>query len=349
MEKPLASTPIGGLNVIFGTGPLGLATARALLARGMRVRLVNRSGRRPPHDALFQRDENALVHQGLVEFASCDATKAKEAIAAARGAAHVFHCANPRYDQWAEVLPPLQAAMIESALENAATLIASEPLYMYLPSAGTIDETTPIDPPTKKGRIRQAMHELLKSAEAKRGLRWVTLRASDYYGPGAEGQSAFGTTRFLEPLASGKAVSFLGNPDFMHSYTYLDDYGRSLALGALTPASWGKAWIVPTAPARSTRELANMFAAELERLLGASLPRGGLKRKFGAVPRSILRLAGLFDPVIREVDEMLYQWRSDYVVDGAAFERAFGLAPTSLERGIVETVSSFSRSLDQRR
>jgi nucleoside-diphosphate-sugar epimerase len=234
--------------------------------------------------------------------------------------------------------------MIEAALDNGATLVASEPLYMYRSSGGPIDDSTPIDPPSRKGRIRQAMHELLESTEAKRGLRWVTMRASDYYGPGAEGQSAFGTTRFLEPLASGKAVSFLGNPDFMHSYTYLDDYGRALAIGALSPGSWGRAWIVPTAPARPTREVATLFAAELERLLGASLPRGGVKRKFGAVPRNLLRLAGLFDPVIREVDEMLYQWRSDYVVDGGVFERAFGLAPTSLERGVAETVAAFVRS-----
>jgi len=36
-------------NVIFGTGPLGLAVARRLVSSGKGVRLVNRSGRAVVH------------------------------------------------------------------------------------------------------------------------------------------------------------------------------------------------------------------------------------------------------------------------------------------------------------
>ena len=36
-----------GLHVIFGTGPVGCWTARALCEPGIPVRAVNRSGRRP--------------------------------------------------------------------------------------------------------------------------------------------------------------------------------------------------------------------------------------------------------------------------------------------------------------
>jgi len=33
------------LHVVFGTGPLGLATMRALVKRGRQVRMINRSGK----------------------------------------------------------------------------------------------------------------------------------------------------------------------------------------------------------------------------------------------------------------------------------------------------------------
>ncbi len=36
-----------GFHVIFGTGPVGSAAARFLLQKGLPVRLVSRSGRRP--------------------------------------------------------------------------------------------------------------------------------------------------------------------------------------------------------------------------------------------------------------------------------------------------------------
>ena len=35
------------LHVIFGTGPVGQATARELVKRGKTVKMVNRSGKKP--------------------------------------------------------------------------------------------------------------------------------------------------------------------------------------------------------------------------------------------------------------------------------------------------------------
>ena len=52
-------------HVVLGAGPLGRATAQALLARGKSVRIVNRSGvmRAPPEGAaLAAGDRLEIVH-----------------------------------------------------------------------------------------------------------------------------------------------------------------------------------------------------------------------------------------------------------------------------------------------
>lgn len=327
-----------GIDVVFGSGPVGSAVARALLASGRRIRLVNRRGAMPKALALGLSEEAG----SRIELARAEATDFSQALAASRGAARIFHCANPLYHQWAEVLPPLQAALVKAALKEGALLVASENLYMYA-RGGTIREGTRIDPPSQKGRIRQALFESLQEAGQKEGLSWVTARASDYYGPGSEGQSVFGSERFLEPLLAGKRVSFIGDPDAPHSYTYIGDFGRALTLVAGEPAAWGRSWIVPNAPALSTRELGRLFVRSLERRL-PSLVDGKPRRfreDFGHLPRALLRALGLVNPTIRELDEMLYQKEEAYLVDGSELASRFGLVPTSLEAGVEESLDSF--------
>jgi predicted dinucleotide-binding enzyme len=44
-------------NVVFGTGPLGLAVAQRLISSGRQVRLVNRSGRADAVPGVGLKDE----------------------------------------------------------------------------------------------------------------------------------------------------------------------------------------------------------------------------------------------------------------------------------------------------
>jgi hypothetical protein len=52
-------------------------------------------------------------------------------------------------------------------------------------------------------------------------------------------------------------------------------------------------------------------------------------------PRWMLRLLGLFVPVLRENEEMMYQFERDYRFDSRKTESVFGLAPTSYREGIA--------------
>jgi hypothetical protein len=56
----------------------------------------------------------------------------------------------------------------------------------------------------------------------------------------------------------------------------------------------------------------------------------------------MLRAAGIFSPVIREMVEMAYEFEQPYLVDGSKFARAFadsGFAPTSHREALAATIA----------
>jgi hypothetical protein len=55
----------------------------------------------------------------------------------------------------------------------------------------------------------------------------------------------------------------------------------------------------------------------------------------------MLQALGLFNPLLREVAEMAYQFEQPFIMDGSKFTRAFGGAPTPLPEAIAATVAWF--------
>jgi len=53
----------------------------------------------------------------------------------------------------------------------------------------------------------------------------------------------------------------------------------------------------------------------------------------------MLRVAGLFVPEARELPEMIYQWRTPFVVDDAAYRARFDAAPTPLAAAVEATLA----------
>ena len=312
-----------GLQVIFGTGPVGLNTAEALLEQGMRVRLVNRSG-------TLSADRRLVVsslNEKNSEIQKVDARDPDEVQRAAEGASHIYHCVNPLYHQWSDILPIVQENLINAALKQDAVLAASENLYMYKRGVEVISLDTPIEPPTRKGMIRQDLHQKLIKAGLEKGLRWTTIRGSDFFGPGCTDQSTFGTRYFLDPLFKGQKISLMGNPEILHSYTYVKDFGKTLAMAAHNDKAWGNPWILANQEITNTEEIVRLFMDSS----GRSAPVGRLSRK-------LLKFLGLFSPVIREIPEMLYQKEEEYVVDGTHLQNVLKLTPTPLIQAVEETL-----------
>ena len=101
-------------------------------------------------------------------------------------------------------------------------------LYMYGLVQGPIHEGLPDAPVARKGELRAEAARRVLAAHQSGRLRAAIGRASDFYGPLALG-SAAGERMFL-PAVQGKAAEGLGKIDLPHTYTFISDFGKALAI-----------------------------------------------------------------------------------------------------------------------
>jgi nucleoside-diphosphate-sugar epimerase len=120
----------------------------------------------------------------------------------------------------------------------------------------------------------------------------------------------------------------MGDPDMPHAYTNVADVARALAILGEREDGLGKVWHIPTPPAESTRAVAQRIGAEL-----------GLHVDVVRVPKLLLRAVGLFNPFVREIVEMTYQWEVPFEVDDRRFRSTFGMEPTPIEEAVAETAA----------
>ena len=60
--------------------------------------------------------------------------------------------------------------------------------------------------------------------------------------------------------------------------------------------------------------------------------------KMRTLGAGMLRTVGLFNPTVRELVEMLYEFDRPFIMDSSAAQQTFGLAPTPGPRLIAEIV-----------
>lgn len=304
------------LHVVFGTGPLALAVMRALRGRDKRVRMVNRTGW-----AGFDKDLDT-------EVGGIDAADPAQAREVCEGAACVYHCIGLPYAEW-DRLPAIAKGILEGAARAGAPLIYGDNLYMYAPAAGPLYEGLPAAASTRKGRIRAQVADQLLEAHRAGRVRAAIGRASDFFGPHAAENAMMGSRVFGAALAR-RTARVIGNPDALHSYTYLDDFARALVAMGEREEALGSVWHVPTAPAVTTRE----FVQKVYRAAGT-------RPKLMAAGRRLLSVLALFDRQVKELGEMLYQFERDFVLDSSRFEKTFGIGPTPLDDSIRATLDWF--------
>ncbi len=302
------------LHVVFGTGPLGLATLRCLRARGHRVRMINRSGR-----VSFEKDLETELGGG-------DAADPRLTREVCEGATAVYHCVGLPYPRWNE-FPAIMRGIVEGAASAGAKLVYGDNVYAYGHVSGPIREDLPETATTRKGRIRAEVAGLLRDAHEAGKVRAAIARASDFFGPGVTDASMLGG-RVFERLLAGRSAQVVGNPDRLHSYTYIDDFAGALVTLASRDEALGHTWLVPNAPAISTRAI-------IERI--ASL--AGVAPKVSALPSFLVGVLGLFDGQIRELKEMLYEFEDDFVIDDNRARSVLGLTPTPLDQSLAATLA----------
>jgi nucleoside-diphosphate-sugar epimerase len=302
-------------HVILGTGQLGLAIMDQLVGEGEPVKLVNRTGK-----------VNEELPEGVV-LETADLSDPEQVAAVCEGAEIVFFCAQPPYDQWPELFPPLAAAVIEGVARAGAKLVFGSNVYMYGPTNGRpIHEDLPYAAQTRKGRARAAVARMLLEAHAQGRLPVVIGRAADFYGPRVT-DSLAGEMLFGAAL-SGETGMLAGNIDLPHTLTYIHDFAQALVTLSRHEEAYGRAWHVPSAETITTRQFKELIEAEVGRPV-----------KVRVVGKRMMQLVGLFSPMARETAEMMYEFDEPFIIDHSRYTAAFGNGVTPHDVAVRETVA----------
>ena len=186
-------------------------------------------------------------------------------------------------------------------------------------------EDLPLAATTVKGRARAAMTQELLSAAADGRVQIAIGRASDFFGAGVT-ETTLGERVFANAVA-GRKADFLGNPNLLHTYSYVPDIAVGLATLGTDSRAIGQVWHLPGPETVTTRALLDLVAGEVGHPVGIR-----------SVPKLAMRALGLFNPTMRELVEMTYEFDEPFVLDTTKFESTFGAGGTSLPGAVAETV-----------
>jgi nucleoside-diphosphate-sugar epimerase len=309
------------MQTILGSGgSIGVPLARELRQYTGQIRLVSRNPEKVnPTDELFPADFT-------------DFTQIQKAIA---GSEVVYVVVGFEYNikVWRQLWPPFMKAVLDACITHHAKLVFFDNVYMYAESAiPHMTEEAPLQPPSKKGAVRKQLHEMIFDEVEKNSLPALIARSADFYGP--DNRNSTLSIMAAENLAKGKKAQAMGKLDKVHTYTYTPDAARAAAILGNTADAYNQVWHVPTTGEKLTsRQWIQLIAHELN-----------VEPKIQLIPLWMLRVMGLFVPVLREFPEMLYQYENDYIFDSSKFENRFGMKAVAPVDGIKAMVQSLKVS-----
>jgi nucleoside-diphosphate-sugar epimerase len=307
------------VHLVIGYGPAGAETARLLAKQGNSVRVITKSAR---------------AAEPGIEHLTLDAADGGQLAKAAEGASVIYNCASPPYHRWTRDWPALAEAVGAAAESTGAVLVVLSNLYGYGPADGVLSEDLPLNAPGGKGRTRAAAWQQTLNLHQQGRIRAVELRASDFFGPGVT-ENGHLASRVMPPLLRGRTVRVLGDPDTAHSWTYLPDGAAALVRVGQEEGAWGRPWHVPTEPPQSIRVMAGKLAAQ------AGVPAAEVRR----LSPGLVRALGLASPLLRELQEVRYQFDQPFIIDSTAYTARFGVTATPLEEQVKSTVSWWQQRL----
>jgi len=303
------------MQTILGSGgTIGVELAKNLPAYDDKIRLVSRTPEKVnPTDELFP----------------CNLTDAPAVMNAIKGSSVVYLVAGLPYrlKVWQKDWPLIMKNVIEACKQQHAKLVFFDNVYLYDKTGiPHMTEETPVNPPSKKGKVRAMLIKMIEDEIRSGGLTALIARLADFYGP--HNQNSMLTQAIFNNFKKGKKATWLGSVNYKHSFTYTPDAAKATAILGNTPDAYNQTWHLPTAPDPMTgKEWINAIATAMN-----TAP------KYRVAGKAIITIMGLFNPLMKELVEMLYQCDRDYVFDASKFEKRFNFHPTPYLEGIKTIV-----------
>ena len=308
---------------IFGAGgAIGQAVAPELERRGIPFRVVGRS------KAKLQQAFGKLKQ---AEIFDADLTDLRSASAAARGVDTIIYTVGVPYPSF-----QLHPAMIRTAIEAAASmqvprLVLVSNVYSYgVPRTSHVAETHPREPEAKKGKFRKEQEDAVLDGHAKGRLAGLVVRLPDFYGPFADLSLA---NPIFRAALDGKTANWLGPINAPHEFVFVPDAGPVIVDLAECAECYGEAWNLAGAGEINGLD----FITRVYRAAGRS-------PKYRSVGRGLLKMMGWFNPVMRELPEMLYLAETPVILDDSKLRAKLGaVRKTGYDDGIRQTLEWMRR------
>jgi nucleoside-diphosphate-sugar epimerase len=300
--------------VLGANGRFGLAAAQAFASAGW-------------HVLAHVRRDAAAGMPARAELVRAPLSLLGDALAG-RTIAVVVHGINPIYTRWEEeVLPAAHAAMALAQRFGARFMLPGNVYNHGAAMPALIDETTPQEPTTAKGRIRVALEGGLERRCADGRLRATVITAGDFFGAGG---GSWLDQVVVKPIAKGR-LDYPGNPDLVHAWAYLPDLAQAfVAVAALPDLAPFERFTFAGHSVSGRAFLAAIESAAAS--LGIAPTRGW---RHGRMPWPLLRAVGVVVPLWRELARMSYLWRVPHALDGRRLAaRCPALGATPLEQAL---------------
>ena len=303
-------------TILGANGTIGSVLTKELVSYTNKIRLVSRNPRKVNEsDDLFPAD---LSNPAFVDQA-------------VEGSDVVYLVVGFDYNLkvWEEKWPTLMRATINACIKHNARLVFFDNVYSYdINAIPHMTEESEYNPPSRKGAVRKQISQMLMD-EVKAGkLMALIARSADFYGPGND--KSFANEMVYKNFLKGRRANWFIDADKKHSFTYTPDAAKATALLGNTDDAYNTIWHLPTDKNTVTgREFIELFSKEMK-----------VPNKLFVMPMWMLRLAGIFVPVLKEMREMMYQYDRDYFFDSSKFDKRFNFKTTTYQEGVRMTVKS---------
>jgi nucleoside-diphosphate-sugar epimerase len=300
----------GRILVLGAAGRLGHAAAMAFRDAGWDVKGLVRPG------AAWRAPTGVEV---------VEAKERPAAVEAANGSDIVLHALNPPYTDWAQHALPLTYTAIECAETAGATLMFPGNVYNF--GAGmpaVLDEATPMQPTSRKGRLRVEIEERMREA-SERGMRTIILRAGDFFG---RGRGSWFDLVITKNLQQGR-ITYPGPLEVVHAWAYLPDLVEAMVGLAAIRDGFGafESFGFPGHAVRG-REFVGAIAKAARRQFRVKQLNWWMMRTFGRITA-----------MGRELAEIGYLWQVPHRISGDRLAAALGKVPqTPLDLAVAQSL-----------
>lgn len=305
------------IALVGGTGAIGASVGAAFADAGLPFAVIGRSA-----EAIRSR------FPAPVEARPWDPADSTSIRAAVRGLDTLVYMVGVPYDAF-HLHPEMMARTLAAAeAEGVRQLLLIGTAYPFgRPQAARVDEGHPRSPHTFKGRMRKAQEDRVLEAHAQGRIATSILRLPDFYGPNVERSYL---ADIFTAAATGRRAKVMGPIDRPHEFVFVPDVGPVVLRLLQQEAAFGATFNLAGAGTITVREVAEQAFA-----LARRQPRLLVANKL------MLRLAGLFDPMMRELVEMHYLMTDPVIFDDRALTRLIGPIPkTPYAQGIARCLDA---------